>query len=107
MTTHWAYTDLLPLVGATYEKARVVKDGNVITAGGVTSGIDFGLSVVAELAGETTAQTIQLGIEYDPAPPFDSGYPDRAPTAVTSALFGRYEKANLALGAAIERAARS
>lgn len=50
-TTHWAFADLLPLVGATHEKARVVKDGNVITAGGVTSGIDFGLSVVAELAG--------------------------------------------------------
>jgi len=47
-TTHWAYTALLPLVGATYEKARIVKDGNVITAGGVTAGIDFGLSVVAE-----------------------------------------------------------
>jgi cyclohexyl-isocyanide hydratase len=107
VTTHWAYTDLLPLVGATYEKARVVKDGNVITAGGVTSGIDFGLTVVAELAGETTAQTIQLGIEYDPAPPFDSGHPDRAPTAVKSALSGRYEKANWALGAAIEQAARS
>src|SRR5512143_2790906 len=55
-TTHWAFTDLLPLVGATYEKARIVKDGNVITAGGVTSGIDFGLSVVAEIAGETVAQ---------------------------------------------------
>jgi cyclohexyl-isocyanide hydratase len=60
-TTHWAFTELLPLVGATHEKARVVKDGNVITAGGVTSGIDFGLSVVAEIAGEATAQAIQLG----------------------------------------------
>ena len=59
-TTHWAFTELLPLVGATHEKARIVKDGNVITAGGVTSGIDFGLSVVAEIAGETTAQAIQL-----------------------------------------------
>ena len=68
-TTHWAYTDLLSLVGATYERARVIKDGNMITAGGVTSGIDFGLTVVAEIAGETTAQTIQLSIEYDPAPP--------------------------------------
>ena len=57
-TTHWAYTDLLPLVGATHESARVVKDGGIITAGGVTSGIDFGLTVVAELAGETTAQAI-------------------------------------------------
>ena len=90
-TTHWAYADLLALVGATHEKARVVKDGNVITAGGVTSGIDFGLSVVAELAGENVARTIQLGIEYDPAPPFDSGHPDRAPAAITDSLMsGRY-----------------
>src|SRR5215472_13473028 len=72
-TTHWAYTDLLSLVGARYEKDRIVKDGNVITAGGVTAGIDFGLSVAAEVAGETTARTIQHGVEYDPAPPFDSG----------------------------------
>jgi cyclohexyl-isocyanide hydratase len=77
---HWAFADLLPLVGATHEKARVVKDGNVITGGGVTAGIDFGLSVVAEIAGETAARKIQLGIEYDPPPPFDSGYPDKAPT---------------------------
>jgi cyclohexyl-isocyanide hydratase len=104
-TTHWAYTDLLSLGGATYEKARIVKDGNLITAGGVTSGIDFGLSVVAEIAGEMTARAIQLGIEYDPAPPFDSGNPDRAPAAVKSALSGRYEKANLALRAGIEQAA--
>src|SRR6266446_1156318 len=104
-TTHWAYTDLLPLFGATYEKARLVKDGNLITAGGVTSGIDFGLSVVAEIAGETAARTIQLSIEYDPAPPFDSGHPDRAPAAVKAALLGRYEQARLALRAGIEQAA--
>jgi len=104
-TTHWAYTDLLPLFGATYEKARLVKDGNLITAGGVTSGIDFGLSVVAEIAGETAARTIQLSIEYDPAPPFDSGHPDRAPAAIKTALLGRYEKARLALRAGIEQAA--
>ena len=55
-TTHWAFADLLPLVGATHEKARVVKDGNVITAGGITSGIDFAFNVVAEVAGETTAR---------------------------------------------------
>src|SRR4051795_7729399 len=59
-TTHWAFAELLPLVGATHEKARIVKDGNVITAGGVTSGIDFGLSVVAEIAGEAVAQAVQL-----------------------------------------------
>jgi cyclohexyl-isocyanide hydratase len=103
-TTHWAYTELLGLVGAKYQKARIVKDGNLITAGGVTSGIDFGLSVVAEIAGETTAQAIQLGIEYDPAPPFDAGHPDRAPAVVKSALSDRYAKANATLRASIERA---
>ncbi|MGC1914329.1 MAG: DJ-1/PfpI family protein [Pseudolabrys sp.] len=86
-TTHWAYTGLLPLVGATHEKARVVKDGNVITGGGVTAGIDFGLSVVAEIAGETLARKIQLGIEYDPAPPFDSGHPDKAPALKSELLY--------------------
>jgi cyclohexyl-isocyanide hydratase len=105
VTTHWAYTNLLSLLGATYEKGRVVKEGNLITAGGVTAGIDFGLSVVAEIAGETTARAIQLGIEYDPAPPFDSGHPDRAPAAVKSALSERYAKANAALRAGIEQAA--
>jgi len=106
-TTHWAFTDLLPLVGAKHEKARVVKDGNVITAGGVTSGIDFGLSIVAEIAGETTAQTIQLGIEYDPAPPFDSGHPDSAPAAIKSALLsGRYDEPRSAFRAGIDKATR-
>ena len=98
---------LLPLVGATHEKARVVRDGNVITAGGVTSGIDFGLTVATEIAGETTAQTIQLGIEYDPAPPFDSGHPDRAPAAIKSALLsGRYEEARSAFRGGIDKATR-
>jgi len=91
-TTHWAYADLLPLVGATHEKARVVKDGNVITAGGVTSGIDFGFGIVAEIAGEATARRIQLGMEYDPAPPFDAGHPDRAPTHRSELMAGRYDK---------------
>jgi cyclohexyl-isocyanide hydratase len=103
-TTHWAFTNLLPVVGATYEPARIVKDENVITAGGVTSGIDFGLSVVAEVAGERTAQTIQLGIEYDPAPPFDSGHPDRAPADIRSALSDRYMQPNSLLRASIEAA---
>ena len=104
-TTHWAYTDLLSLVGARYEKGRVVKDGNLITAGGVTSGIDFGLSVVAEIAGETTAREIQLGIEYDPAPPFNSGHPDTAPAAIKSVLINRYAQSNSSLRVGIERAA--
>jgi cyclohexyl-isocyanide hydratase len=89
-TTHWAYTDMLPLVGATREKARVVWDGNVVTAGGVTSGIDFALRIVATIAGEDVARSIQLGIEYDPDPPFDSGNPDRAPAAVRELVAPRY-----------------
>jgi cyclohexyl-isocyanide hydratase len=104
-TTHWAYTELLPLLGAKYEKARIVRDGNLITAGGVTAGVDFGLSVVAEVAGETTARTIQLGIEYDPAPPFDSGDPERAPKSIKSALSERYGKARAALRDSITQAA--
>jgi cyclohexyl-isocyanide hydratase len=104
-TTHWAYTDLLPLVGATYEKARAVKDGNVITAGGVTAGIDFGLSVIAEIAGETTARRVQLGIEYDPAPPFDSGHPDKAPALKSELLSARYNEFRAMYRARIEQAA--
>jgi len=102
-TTHWAFTELLPLVGATHEKARVVKDGNLITAGGVTSGIDFGLRVAADIAGEEAAQGIQLSLEYDPDPPFASGHPDRAPDSVKAALFPRYEKARTAFRDSINR----
>jgi hypothetical protein len=75
--THWGYAELLPLLGATHEKRRVVRDGNLITAGGVTSGIDFGL---ADIAGEAVARSIQLSLECDPDPPFASGHPDRAAT---------------------------
>lgn len=92
-TTHWAFTELLESVGARHQKARVVKDGNIVTAGGVTSGIDFGLEIVAEIAGPAIAQAIQLGIEYDPAPPFDSGHPDKAKSAVMEMVSGRYKDA--------------
>ena len=105
-TTHWAYTDLLPLVGATHEKARVVKDDNVITGGGVTAGIDLGLSVIAEIAGETTARRVQLGMEYDPAPPFDSGNPDKAPTLKSELLSARYNEFRVMYRTRIEQAAR-
>ena len=88
-TTHWGYTHLLPLVGATHERARVVEDGHVVTAGGVTSGLDFALTLIARLQGAAVAQAIQLAIEYDPAPPFASGHPDRAPEAVTAGLKAR------------------
>ena len=78
-TTHWAFTDLLAGFGATYEPGRVVRDRNRITAGGVTAGIDFGLTIVAELAGEAVARALQLGLEYDPAPPFACGTPTADP----------------------------
>jgi cyclohexyl-isocyanide hydratase len=72
-TCHWAYTQLLPLFGATHAPARVVRDGNLITAGGVTSGIDFALELIAAISGEDVARTIQLALEYDPAPPLGGG----------------------------------
>ncbi|WP_194953834.1 DJ-1/PfpI family protein [Sphingopyxis solisilvae] len=88
-TTHWGYTHLLPLVGAVHEAARVVEDGRVVTSGGVTSGLDFALTLIARMQGDAVAQAIQLAIEYDPAPPFAGGHPDRAPEAVTAGLKAR------------------
>jgi cyclohexyl-isocyanide hydratase len=83
---HWAVRPLLSKYGAIPDPARVVRDGNVITGGGVTAGIDFALTVAAELAGPTVAQMIQLLLEYAPAPPFDSGRPETAPPEVLRAL---------------------
>jgi len=83
--THWNAMDFLPRFGATAVEARVVRDGNLITAGGVTSGIDFGLSVIAELMGQDEAETIQLSLEYAPAPPFDAGLPARARPEILAA----------------------
>jgi cyclohexyl-isocyanide hydratase len=103
-TTHWAYTGLLPLVGARHERARVVRDGNIVTAGGVTSGIDFGLTLVAEIAGRTVAETIQLAIEYDPNPPFDAGDPARAPAEVKASLDDRYARSLQAYRESLELA---
>src|SRR3954468_1215082 len=77
-TTHWAYHDLLERCGARPVRQRVVVDRNRITAGGVTAGIDFALRLAAEMYGEQVARSIQLTIEYDPEPPFDSGSPERS-----------------------------
>jgi cyclohexyl-isocyanide hydratase len=87
--THWAWRELLVPFGATPDPARVVRDGNVITGGGVTAGIDFALSVVAEIAGAETAQAIQLQIEYAPAPPFDAGAPETAPPDILARVRDR------------------
>jgi len=75
---HWAWRDMLPAFGAIPVAQRVVRDRNRISGGGVTAGIDFGLTVAAELAGEEVAKSIQLVLEYDPQPPFDSGSPEKA-----------------------------
>ena len=77
-TTHWASMPLLELFGATAVDQRVVVDGNRITGGGVTAGIDFGLTLAAILAGDDFAQGLQLMLEYNPAPPFKSGHPSTA-----------------------------
>jgi cyclohexyl-isocyanide hydratase len=81
-TTHWAFHELLGELGAIPERARVVRDGTLLTGGGITAGMDFALTLAAELVGEHEAQAVQLQMEYAPAPPFDSGDPDRAPAAV-------------------------
>jgi cyclohexyl-isocyanide hydratase len=83
---HWAWREYLPLFGAIPDAGRVVRDGNIITGGGVTAGIDFALTLAAELTNPTVAQFVQLGLEYAPAPPFDSGTPDRAPADVLARI---------------------
>ena len=100
-TTHWAYRDLLPLVGASPGGARVIRDGNVFTGGGVTAGIDFALTIAAELASPGAAQSIQLALEYDPAPPFDAGSPKFAPEPVKQRLDAAYAPSREAMRAAL------
>jgi cyclohexyl-isocyanide hydratase len=102
-TTHWFAHDFLERFGAIPVHDRVVRDGNVITAGGVTAGIDFGLTVVAELVGQTEAEAIQLGLEYAPAPPFAAGTPEGAPSAVVAAVKERLAPTRKAREAIIDK----
>lgn len=92
-TTHWRFMELLPAFGAIPREKRVVIDRNRMTGGGVTAGIDFGLRLVAELTDEVTAKCVQLGLEYDPEPPYRSGHPRvadaRIVARVTAELDGR------------------
>jgi len=105
-TTHWLSLDLLPLFGAEAVDARVVRDRDRITGAGVTAGIDFGLALAAELFGVSVAQRIQLAIEYDPAPPFDSGSPRTAPADIRAAVMRASEQALAERRTFAERASR-
>ena len=90
-STHWMSRDLLRSFGAEPVARRVVVDGKFFTGGGVTAGIDFALTMVAELAGQDVAEGIQLGIEYAPAPPFDAGSPATARPEVVAAVRARMD----------------
>jgi len=89
---------MLPLIGAIHERRRIVRDGNVFTSGGVTAGIDFAFSIVAE----DVARAVQLGIEFDPSPPFDAGHPDKATEAATALMVHRNDNAHSGIKAALE-----
>jgi cyclohexyl-isocyanide hydratase len=105
-TTHWTAHGMLAAFGATPVKERIVIDGNLITGGGVTAGIDFALKVAAELLGEDAARAIQLSIEYDPKPPFDAGSPERAGEAIVARQRRAAAKAQAEREAAVTRAAQ-
>jgi cyclohexyl-isocyanide hydratase len=110
-TTHWRYLDLLKLFGATPVAKRVVEDGDLITGGGVTAGIDFGFALVARLRGVDTAKRLQLGLEYDPDPPFRAGHPSVADKADVETYIrdttARYDERERLIRDAVTRRARS
>jgi cyclohexyl-isocyanide hydratase len=105
-TTYWASRDTLKLFGAVVEEGRVVRDGNIITGGGVTAGMDFALSAVAEIFGQATAEDVQLLLEYAPAPPFETIHPDHAPAEITARLRNEINAGLTADRVAAEQAAR-
>jgi transcriptional regulator GlxA family with amidase domain len=85
-TTHWLFREQLRDFGAEPVTERVVEDGKLITAAGVSSGIDMALRLVDREAGPEVAQAVQLSIEYDPEPPFDAGSPEKAPAGIVDAV---------------------
>jgi cyclohexyl-isocyanide hydratase len=103
---HWAWRELLEPFGAIVDTRRVARDGNIITGGGVTAGLDFAFTVLAEIAGEDFAMTVQLGLEYAPDPPFDSGRPESAPPQVLAAYNRRLGPLVASRRAAADEAAR-
>ncbi|MGW4907053.1 DJ-1/PfpI family protein [Streptomyces sp. NPDC004270] len=88
-TSHWLALDELRTFGAEPTGERVVTDGKYVTAAGVSAGIDMGLALLGRIAGDAVAQAVQLGIEYDPQPPYDAGSPQKAPAEVVEQLRSR------------------
>jgi cyclohexyl-isocyanide hydratase len=88
-TSHWGWREYLSLFGAEPVEERIVFDRNRVTGGGVTAGIDFGLALTAAIRGDDFARAVQLGLEYDPAPPFDSGSPEKAGPDLTAFVRAR------------------
>lgn len=104
-TTHWASHDLLAQLGAIPTQGRVVRDGNLVTGGGVTAGIDFALTLVAEMLDPVTAQGVQLAIEYAPSPPFNCGSPETTPPEVVELVRRRTAATRSAREALVARVA--
>jgi cyclohexyl-isocyanide hydratase len=104
-TTHWTAMDHLAPFGAIPEQTRVCVDRNRITGGGVTAGIDFALTLVSIMVDRKTAEMIQLGLEYNPAPPFNSGSPDTAPPEIVALMRERVAPFHQRRGEAVDRAA--
>ncbi|GES49575.1 glutamine amidotransferase [Rhizobium sp. NBRC 114257] len=102
-TTHWNALDFLESFGAVVTPGRVVRDGNLFTAGGVTAGIDFGLTIAAALRGREEAEAIQLSLEYAPEPPFHSGLPEKASAEVLARTRQRLAGSRMARQAIIAR----
>jgi transcriptional regulator GlxA family with amidase domain len=101
-TTHWLARDTLASLGAQPVAERVVQQGKIVTAAGVSAGIDMALRLVQLIQGDAAAQAIQLGIEYDPDPPFDAGSPDRAPQAVVDAVTHNYARRDATRAASVK-----
>ena len=102
---HWAWRELLADFDVTPDSARIVRDGNIVTGGGVTAGIDMALAVMAQIAGVDYAETVQLALEYSPEPPFDSGRPERARPEIVAAALRRLDGIRVERSAAVSRAA--
>ena len=90
-TTHWLARDVLAELGAKPVPQRIVEHGKIVTAAGVSSGIDMALALVTKINGKEVAQAVQLGIEYDPEPPHDSGSPEKAPPEIVELVTAAFE----------------